>query len=67
MIIEDKEDISEQIHEFVNSLFDDLKEYDENNMIFDLNDFREQLELENLMTLELKEFIYNYMKFRNRK
>lgn len=67
MIIEDKEDISEQIHEFVNSLFDDLKEYDENNMIFDLNDFREQLELENLMTLELKEFIYNCMKFRNRK
>ncbi len=67
MIIEDKENISEQIHEFVNSLFDDLKEYDENNMIFDLYDFRDQLELENLMTEELKEFIYNYMKFRNRR
>ena len=67
MIIEDKENIVDEIHEFIDSLFYDLKEYDESNVIFDLDDFREQLELENLMTLELKEFIYNYMKFRNRR
>ncbi len=67
MIIEDKEDISAQIHDFIEDLFGDLKEFDESNIIFDLDDFRERLELENLMTVELKEFIHNYMKFRNKR
>lgn len=65
MIIEDKEDISAQINDFIEGLFGDLEEFDESNIIFDLDDFRNQLELENLMTPELEEFIYNYMKFRN--
>lgn len=67
MIIEDKENISAQINDFIEGLFGDLEEFDESNIIFDLDDFRNQLELENLMTPELEEFIYNYMKFRNKR
>lgn len=67
MIIEDKEDISAQINDFIEGLFGDLEEFHESNIIFNLDDFINQLELENLMTPELEEFIYNYMKFRNKR
>ncbi len=41
---------------------DSLKEY----MILDINNFKRELERQDLMTEELRDFIENYMRFDNR-
>lgn len=39
---------------------------DENNMIYDLGNFKRQLEIQNLMSKPLEEFIENYIRFSNK-
>lgn len=38
---------------------------DDENTIYDLRNFKRQLEIQNLMTSELNEFIDNYIRFSN--
>ena len=69
---EELEELLERINELecgVNDVRDGLYElYDkriDNNTIYNLNNFRRQLEIQGLMTTQLDEFIENYIRFSN--
>ena len=61
------EGLSDCYSELENRLADEINYLDERSSIFDVDDFKWRLRVDDMLTPQLESFIENYLKFYNRK